>query len=203
MELIGMMGSPYVRRVAISMRLMGINHRHRQLSVFRDLEEFRYINPVVKAPTLLCDDGSMIMESSLILDYINSFGGSDRSLIPSDNIQYKKTLSLIGLGLVVCEKAVQIEYERNRPIEHQYQPWFQRLKDQMHSAMKFLDAEAANADPWLASDYISQADVTVAVAWRFTQFRVSDLIDISSYAALSAFSDRLERLPEFIATPLK
>lgn len=48
MKLVGMMGSPYVRRVAISLRLMGVEHEHRQISVFRDADEFRAINSVVK-----------------------------------------------------------------------------------------------------------------------------------------------------------
>ena len=45
MRLVGMMDSPYVRRVAITMRLLGLAHDHDQVSVFRHMDRFRAINP--------------------------------------------------------------------------------------------------------------------------------------------------------------
>ena len=68
MQLIGMLDSPYVRRVAVSLQLLGLPFEHRSLSVFRGFEQFRQVNPVVKAPTLGCDDGTLLMDSGLILD---------------------------------------------------------------------------------------------------------------------------------------
>jgi len=203
MKLVGMMGSPYVRRVAISLRLMGLQHEHRQISVFRDTDEFRAINPVVKAPTLICDDGEMIMDSSMIMDYLESRVEPARSLMPKDPAQHRKVLSLIGLGLAVCEKAVQIEYEHNKPVEFHYEPWLSRITEQLHAALTLLEEAAVGADPWLATARVSQADVTVAAAWRFTQFRVSHLVDVQTYTALAAYADRIEQLPEFVDTPLK
>ena len=70
MVLIGMLDSPYVRRVAVSLRLMGVPHEHRQLSVFRTWDDFHAVNPVVKAPSFVCDDGTVLMDSTLILDYL-------------------------------------------------------------------------------------------------------------------------------------
>ena len=69
MQLIGMLDSPYVRRVAVSFQLLGLPFEHRSISVFRTFEQFHAINPVVKAPTLVCDDGTVLMDSTLILDY--------------------------------------------------------------------------------------------------------------------------------------
>ncbi len=203
MELVGMMGSPYVRRVAVSMRLMGLEHEHRQISVFRDTDEFRTINPVVKAPTLICENGEMIMDSSMILDYLEARVAPDRSLMPKDSAEHQKVLSLIGLGLAVCEKAVQLEYEYNKPVEHHYEPWQTRVTEQLHAALALLEKAAASANPWLATAQLSQADVTVAAAWRFTQFRMHHLVEVKNYTALAAYADQVEKLPEFVATPLK
>src|SRR4051812_31665202 len=72
MVLIGMLDSPYVRRCAVSMKLMGVAFEHRAVSVFRHYDQFRAINPVVKAPSLICDDGDVLMDSTLILDYVES-----------------------------------------------------------------------------------------------------------------------------------
>ncbi len=57
MQLIGMLDSPYVRRVAISLQLLGLHFEHRSVSVFSTFAQFQKINPVVKAPSLICDDG--------------------------------------------------------------------------------------------------------------------------------------------------
>jgi glutathione S-transferase len=51
MQLIGMLDSPYVRRVAISLQLLGLRFEHQSVSVFSTFEKFRSINPVVKAPS--------------------------------------------------------------------------------------------------------------------------------------------------------
>jgi len=45
MRLIGMLDSPYVRRVAVTLRLLGIPFEHHPLSVFSTYEQFRLINP--------------------------------------------------------------------------------------------------------------------------------------------------------------
>ena len=71
MQLIGMLDSPYVRRVAISLQLLGLDFEHRPISVFRTFDQFRQINPVVKAPTLVCDDGTVLMDSTLIPEPTN------------------------------------------------------------------------------------------------------------------------------------
>ncbi len=72
MKLVGMLDSPYVRRVAISLDALDLAFEHESVSVFSTFERFREINPVVKAPTLICDDGGILMDSSLILQYIEA-----------------------------------------------------------------------------------------------------------------------------------
>ena len=82
MKLIGMLDSPYVRRVAISAKCLEVELEHDPVSVFRHFERFQQINPVVKAPTLVLDDGEVLIDSTLILDYAQALSG--RSLMPSD-----------------------------------------------------------------------------------------------------------------------
>jgi glutathione S-transferase len=62
MQLIGMLDSPYVRRVAISLRVLGLAFDLDQVSVFRHFDRFAAINPVVKAPSFVTDDGVVPME---------------------------------------------------------------------------------------------------------------------------------------------
>jgi len=113
MKLVGMLDSPYVRRVAISLELYGVDFVHEPLSVFSTYNAFARINPVVKAPTLVLDDGTVLMDSSLILDYLETLAPADRKLLPQPPAARAKDLQLLGLALAACEKSVQIVYEHN------------------------------------------------------------------------------------------
>lgn len=204
MELIGMLDSPYVRRVAIALKHLDIPFDHRSLSVFRHVDEFARINPLVKAPTLVCDDGTVLVDSTLILDYIEALAGPDTSLMPKDPELRLKSLHLIGVALVACDKTVQIVYEKTlRPPEKQHQPWLDRVTTQLNEAYGQLEATVEARSPWLVGDRLLQPDISVAVAWRFTQFMMPDVISPDQYPALAAFSAELEALPEFLATPLE
>jgi glutathione S-transferase len=148
MKLIGMLDSPYVRRVAICLKLLELDFEHRPVSVFSDFEEFRKLNPVVKAPTLILDDGQSLMDSTLILDYVTSLAGSDATLVPHRADERLRATRLTGLALAACDKTVQIVYERNlRPIEKQHEPWVDRVSAQLLAAYAGLEAELAVGHP--------------------------------------------------------
>ena len=196
MKLIGMLDSPYVRRVAISLQLLGLHFEHQSLSVFRTFPQFQKINPVVKAPTLICDDGEVLMDSTLILEYAEALA-RPRSLMPAKPQELQHALRVIGLALAACEKAIQIIYERNlRPPEKLHEPWVARVTGQLLASFGALE-EGLGRRP-LAMD---QAGVTTAVAWHFTQQMVPEVVPAAGYPKLVAFSAKAEELPEFKAAP--
>ncbi len=202
MKLIGMLDSPYVRRVAISLQLMGLRFEHQSLSVFRNFDAFSRINPVVKAPTLVCDDGGVLMDSTLILDHADSLPGRRRSLMPEAPAERLQALRTIGLALAACEKCVQMLYEHNtRPADKLHAPWLERITGQMAAAYGALEAGLQHRPVLPASDSIDQAGVTTAVAWHFTQSAFPGLLDGALHPALRAFSQQAEQLPEFRAAP--
>ena len=199
MQLIGMLDSPFVRRVAITMQLLGIPYEHKPISVFSTYDRFRAISPVVKAPTLICDDGVQLIDSSLIIDHLESLAG--RSLMPPAPLERREALRLIGLALAACEKTVQIMHERRlRPADKQHEPWARRVTEQLVAALEGLEHAVEDA-PLDCGENIGQASLTVAVTWRFTQLLVPELIVPAAFPALARHSDRAERLPAFIAAP--
>jgi glutathione S-transferase len=200
-KLIGMLDSPYVRRVAISLQLLGLRFEHQALSVFRTFAEFQRINPVVKAPTLICDDGEVLMDSTLILQYAEAMA-RPRSLMPSDLRELQHELLLTGLALAACEKSVQIVYERGlRPLEKVHQPWIDRVSGQLHAAYMALEQALAARPLAATSSSIGQAGLSVAVAWTFTQQVVPEIVSAANFPQLRAFSTAAEALPEFMAAP--
>ena len=202
MQLIGMLDSPYVRRVAISLQHLGVPFEHRSVSVFRGFDQFRQINPVVKAPTLVCDDGTVLMDSTLIIDYAEGLAAPGSSLLPAAGPRRLRALHRIGLALAACEKGVQIVYERNlRPPEKLHEPWVARVRGQLGAALAALEVEQ-NRDPLRAdAGTIDQAGITLAVVWHFLRALVPGVVAPEPYPALVAFSDAAERLPAFRAAP--
>lgn len=202
MQLIGMLDSPYVRRVAISLQLLGLRFEHRSLSVFRTFDQFREINPVVKAPTFICDDGAVLMDSTLILQYAEALAGSGRRLLPTGIAELQRTLRIVGLALAACEKSVQIVYEHAlRPAEKIHAPWLERVTGQLLAAYDGLEAELRHSPLAGTSAAIDQGGVTAAVAWQFTRQMLPEVVAEAAYPALRDFAAMAEALPEFAAAP--
>ena len=203
MQLIGMLDSPFVRRVAVTAQFLGIPYEHNPLSIFKSYDDFRKINPLVKVPTLVCDDGEMLVESTLIIDYLETFHAGGKSLMPANEADCIRALRLIGAALVAMEKVVAVIYERTqRPKELQHAPWLKRIDQQLRSALDVLEGFVGDGSEWLIGGEITQADITSAVAWRFTQHSVPRRISADDFPGLAAFSARAEALPEFLACPI-
>ena len=203
MQLIGFMDSPFVRRVAVTAQILGIPYDHRELSIFRDFEEFSEINPLVKVPTIICDDGQVLVDSQLIIDYLESLSGGS-TLMPSAESNYIHALNVIGTAMVANEKTVQLIYElETRPEGLQHQEWIDRVQRQLTGAIDLLEAQYADVTEWLFGTEISQADITVAITWKFTQFRYPQRVTAANHPALTGLSARAEALPEFQACPIK
>ena len=72
MILIGQYDSPFVRRVGIALTLYGLAFEHRPWSTFGDAEKIRPYNPLTRVPTLVLDDGDVLIDSTPIIDYLDS-----------------------------------------------------------------------------------------------------------------------------------
>ncbi len=202
MELIGMLDSPFVRRVAITAQMLGIDYVHRSLSVFRNYEDIRAINPLVKVPTLICDDGEVLVDSTLIIDYLEGIAPNGRSLVPAKPADRRRVLQLTGIALMAMEKAVQHLYETGqRPKERQHQPWIDRVDQQLSGAMQMLADAVGNGERWLTASRPTQADVSIAVALRFVREIRPEALATKSFPGLYRFSERAEALPAFLACP--
>jgi glutathione S-transferase len=197
MQLIGMLDSPFVRRVAITFDLQDIPFEHKALSVFRNFDEFAAINPTVKAPTLVLDDGSFLIDSTLMLEYGDALTG--RSLLPAAPAARARALRAIGPALAACEKTAQIVYEHNlRPAEKVHQPWLDRVQEQLLAALKLLEAEV---DPFDV-DALDQAAATAAVTWSFVRLMVPQIVAGDAFPRLAAWTARAEALPVFRRYPI-
>jgi glutathione S-transferase len=200
MQLIGMLDSPYVRRVAIAMIIAKTPFIHRPISLFRHIDQFSKLNPLLKAPTLITDDGAALMDSNVILDYLASVDPRIAALTPSNQTQRLSALRATGLALTVMEKAVQRQYERMlRPTEKQHEPWVDRVMGQLTAGLSALDAELPGSG-WIGGD-LGLADITAACAFGFTHALLGDVVETGRYPNLGGFCARAEALAAFRAAP--
>ncbi len=200
MILIGMFDSPFVRRVAVSMKLLGMGFEHRNWSVGKDQAQIRQYNPLGRVPTLVLDDGEALVESASILDFLDETAGPERALLPRSGVVRRRGLKLMSIASGAAEKGVAQVYERVfRPEEKYHQPWADRCREQMEGALAELDRACAALakNEWLLGVRMTQADITAACAFTF----VSEAAGASAarYPALSALVARCEALPAFKA----
>jgi glutathione S-transferase len=198
--LIGMYDSSYTRRVAIAMALYGMPFAHRAWSVGRDFDRIRAYNPLGRAPTLVLDDGEVLTESAMMLDYLDDLVGPERALLPARGIARRDAQRLIALATGAIDKAVLIVLERIfRPVETHSELWLSRCRTQVEGALGELErACAARAGhDWLVGDRMTHADI--AVACYTTHLREALPLDLAPWPALRAHVDRCEALPVFRA----
>jgi glutathione S-transferase len=199
MILIGMFDSPFVRRVAVSMNLLGMPFEHRNWSVGKDFELIRQFNPLGRVPALVQPDGDTLVESAAILDFLDEMAGPEHALLPRSGEPRREALRIIAIAVGGAEKGVLQVYESAfRPPEKRYRPWVERCHTQTHAALAELDRLCqVRGGEWLIGNRISQADITATCVYSFLSEALDINRDTVMYPALSAVADRCESLPEF------
>ncbi|NJO12754.1 MAG: glutathione S-transferase family protein [Gammaproteobacteria bacterium] len=202
MLLIGMFDSPFVRPVAVTLKLFGIPFEHANWSVGKDFERIREFNPLGRVPTLVRDDGSALIECVAILDSLNEQAG-DRALLPASGDDRRRALQIMALALGAAEKGREQIYDRVfRPSGKQHAPWVERCRMQMHGALAALEQQArqAGSGGWLIGGRMGQADVVLACAFTFLVDSVGLPPAEAPYPSLRKLVQRCEALPEFTST---
>ena len=200
MMLIGMFDSPFVRRVAVSLKLLAIAFEHANWSIGKDHARIREYSPLGRVPTLVLDDGMALTDSSAILDYLDSTVGATRALVPPSGTPRRDAMQLIALALGAAEKArEQINEQIFRPVEKRYEPYLERCRSQMHGALGELERwRASHPGSWLIGERLTQADITLTCCWTFLVESMS--LETNRYGNLASLAARCEELPQFAAT---
>jgi glutathione S-transferase len=205
MILIGQYDSPFVRRVAIAMRLYGLAFEHRPWSTFGDGDKIVPFNPLRRVPTLVLDGGEALIESTAILDYLDELAGPDKAMIAERGPERRHALKICALATGLGDKAVSLVYERVLRKGHQSKIWVERCEAQIGGVLEVLEKQRAGiAAPYWFGARIGHVDIAVACVLRFTSEAHPQLFDATRYPALSAHAAACEALPAFaeIVQPL-
>jgi glutathione S-transferase len=202
--LIGQYDSPFVRRVAIAMHLYGIKYEHRPWSTFGDGDKLAAFNPLRRVPTLVLDNGEVLIESFVILNYFDETVGPAKAMIASSGETRRQALKVCALATGLADKAVSMLYERILHKETS-DDWITRCRGQILGVLDALEKDrAGRAGAFWFGDAINHADIAVTCALRFVREAHPGVFVETSYPALTAHAARCEALPSFreIVQPL-
>ena len=199
MILIGQYDSPFVRRVGIALTIYGLPFEHRPWSTFADADKIRPYNPLVRVPTLVLDDGEVLIESHNILDYLDSLVPADRKLYPFTEPARHRALKIAALATGLADKSVSLFYEM-RLHGQVSDVWVNRCRAQIAGVLVALEADRARrGGAYWFGDRIGHADIAVTAALSFLSEVHPSLIGLVDFPALGAHVGRLEALPAFEA----
>src|SRR5262245_1311782 len=203
MLLIGMFDSPFVRRVAITMKLLELPFEHANWSIGRDFDRIRNYNPLGRVPTLVTDEGETLMESAAILDYLDERAGPARALLPPAGPDRRRALNLMAMATGAAEKGVLQVYERVfRPEEKRHAAWTDRCRTQMSGSLAAIDRYIGErgVSQWLVGKRMTQADITAVCVFTFLNDALRIASDAVMFQSLSTLAARCESLPVFQET---
>jgi glutathione S-transferase len=196
MILVGQYDSPYTRRVAASLHLLGFDFEHDKRSVFADFDSMRTTNPLGRIPSLILDDGTTMIDSGAILDWLDQQVGPKRALLPANGPARQQALQRIALASGTIDKVMGIGYERLiRPERYRWPDWIARYRTQAEGGLAALAKL-----PWPADERVGQPWITAACMMRYVRLADRDLLPVGRYPALDAVSNHCEALPAFKAT---
>ena len=173
--------------------------QHRPWSVFGDADKIAPFNPLRRVPTLVLDDGEVLIESGAIIDALDQMVGPEGAMLPAHGPPRRAALKVCALATGLADKAVSLVYER---VLHETtsEVWIERCRGQVGGVLDFLEADrAGRAGSWWFGETLGHADIAAACALRFLREAHGDVFDLIRWPALEAHCTRCEALPAFQA----
>lgn len=204
MKLYGSFGSPFTRRVGVTLLLYKLKYEHVVLrgNIPEELEQLKRFNPLARVPALETEDGMALVDSVTILDYLDQQVNSDIILTPREGKERTKILNLIGIGAGAAEKSVSCYYEEGvnakRPADKVYRPWVDRMYEQTKDGLEAI--ERFIIGPWVMGDRFSQADVSLVCFWDFIKKHRPESASPLNCPQLEKISEKANLKQEFSAT---
>lgn len=199
--LIGQYDSPFVRRVGIALTLYDMAFEHKPWSTFGDWQQIAPYNPLTRVPTLVLDNGEVLIESHAMLDYLDDLVGAERAMFPARGAERHRAIKVAALATGAADKAVSMFYEKRLHLEAGPSPmWIERCQRQINGALAELESlRSARSGDFMSGKRLGHADIAIACAIRFIGEAHPGLVGMTNYPELTGLCARLEGLPAFQA----
>ena len=165
--------SPFVRKVRIAIKLLGLDDKIevRETDLNDPADTIRRQNPLGKIPALLLDDGTVLFDSRVILEYLDHLAGGGK-IVPREPKARFEALRMQALCDGVMDASLLIVYEgRYRPQDKQVPSWLERQAEKVKRGLEALEA----APPKLtAMPDVGQIALACALGYRDLRFAGDD-----------------------------
>lgn len=197
MILIGQYDSPFTRRVGIALTHYGVAFEHRPWSIIGDADKIRPFNPLLRVPTLVRDDGSVLVETLAILDFVDSLSPPGTVLLPEEQPRRSAVLRICGFASGISDAAVSLFYEIR--LHAEASPMLvERRRGQIRDTLALLEGEAPGDGFWFGAS-LTHADIAIAAAIGHLTGSHPALFSREATPRLAAHAVRAEALPAFRA----
>lgn len=193
--------SPFVRRVAYWLNVQGRAYERRPVDLWvKDFVSIREKNPLSRVPILVLEDGTSLIETFSIIDWLEESADAAQRLLPASGHARREVLHDLALASGTAEKTVALIYEtERRPADKVWDEWQERLTAQVASGVAALEA-VVPAEGWHGGARPDGADVGFA-ALHALLLTVKAANFLSDAPRLSAFGARIAADPAFLLPP--
>ena len=196
MILVGQYDSPFVRRVAVTLHHYHMPFTRQPLSVFGDKKEVQAINPLLRVPILVLEDGETLIDSNAILDHLDHAAGPARAMTPSNGSDRRRVLQACALSTGISEKVVALFFERTFHDAKQVSASYDaRMSSQIKTALEKIERDCGV--PWFFDNKMTQADITIGCTLSHIKLRLPEFFPADKYPKLHALSRHCEMREEF------
>ncbi|MFZ6649019.1 glutathione S-transferase family protein [Undibacterium sp. TJN25] len=196
MKLIGSLTSPYVRKVRIVMAEKKLDHTLLLEDVWAPDSTIQQSNPLGKVPCLLMEDGLVMYDSRVIVEYLDTLTPVGK-LIPANGRERAEVKCWEALADGIMDAAILIRLEKNQRTEAlQSASWMDRQMKKVSAGLKAM-SEGLGESPFCTGNHLTLADISVACAVGWLSFRFPEIDWRGDYPNLAKLFDKLSERPSF------
>jgi glutathione S-transferase len=196
MKLIGSLASPYVRKVRVVLAEKKLDYEFELEDVWAANTTIDKLNPLGKVPSLIMEDGNVMIDSRVMVEYLDTLTPVCKLLPPNGRDRADiKCWEALADGML--DAAVSVRLERlMRPVEKQSEEWMARQMRKVQLGLASL-SEKLGEQPYCAGNHYTLADVAVGCTLGWLSFRFPDIGWRDQYANLARLYDKLSERQSF------
>ena len=186
--------SPFARKVMVFAHEAGLAGRietvRTLVSMTNPNRDLMRLNPLGKIPTLVADDGTVLFDSVVICEYLDSLHSGEK-LFPRDPGKRWQALRWHALGDNMLDNLVLWRNERLRPQPQQSAETLSAFDLKIRTALSALDGEAAT----LGKAAVGIGHVAIGVALGYIDFRFPELAWRDANIKIAAWHELFSQRP--------
>ncbi|WGG50830.1 glutathione S-transferase family protein [Rugamonas sp. DEMB1] len=196
MKLIGSLASPYVRKVRVVLAEKKLDCQFELENVWAADTSIQTVNPLGKVPCLIMEDGSSMIDSRVVVEYLDTLTPVCK-LLPPNGRDRADVKCWEALADGVLDAAILVRLERTqRPAELQSEAWVARQMGKVALGLGSM-AQRLGESPFCAGNHYTLADVAVGCALGWLSFRFPEILWRDDHPNLAKLFDKLSERPSF------